>query len=158
MPFCERHDNSLTSRQRILIAGMSCLVISVLADGAVSRSPPRNANSGKTNSSAVGASSAPTPDQARGKRLFEGQCARCHGIQGGGGTGANLRRPKLRHAADDKSLFNLIRNGIPGAGMPGTFAMTDNEVRDVVAYVRSLGRIPTESLPGDPDQGRLIYC
>src|SRR5262249_53402698 len=120
-------------------------------------SPPRNANSGKANSSAVGASSAPTPDQARGKRLFEGQCARCHGIQGGGGTGANLRRPKLRHAADDESLFNLIRNGLPGTGMPFTFAMTDNEVRDVIAYVRSLGRIPPEPLPGDPDKGQLIY-
>jgi putative heme-binding domain-containing protein len=89
--------------------------------------------------------------------LFEGQCARCHGIQGGGGTGANLRRSKLQHAADDKSLFELIRNGIPGTGMPYIWAMTDNEVRDVAAYVRSLGRIPPEPLPGDPDKGQLIY-
>jgi putative heme-binding domain-containing protein len=41
--------------------------------------------------------------------------------------------------------------------MPFTFAMTDNEVRDVIAYVRSLGRVPPEPLPGDPDKGQLIY-
>src|SRR5262249_17851341 len=49
------------------------------------------------------------------------------------------------------------RNGIPGTGMPFTFAMTDNEVRDVVEYVRSLGRIPLEPLPGDPEKGRLLF-
>src|SRR5439155_11017619 len=82
---------------------------------------------------------------------------RCHGMQGGGGLGANLRLPKLRRAADDDSLFDLIRSGIPGTGMPFTFAMTDDEVRDVIAYVRSLGRIPPEPVPGDPDKGRLVY-
>jgi putative heme-binding domain-containing protein len=147
----------LTSRQQIVVAGMTCLVISVLAAGGVSQSPPRDATSGKTDSSAVGASSAPTPDPARGKRLFEAQCARCHGMQGGGGTGANLRRPKLQRAADDESLFDLIRNGIPETGMPDTWAMSDNEVRDVAAYVRTLGRTPPEPLPGDPDKGQLVY-
>jgi putative heme-binding domain-containing protein len=35
--------------------------------------------------------------------------------------------------------------------------MSDNEVRDVIAYVRSLGRVAPEPLPGDPDKGKLIY-
>ncbi len=104
---------------------------------------------------AVGAASA--PDEARGKRLFEGQCARCHGMQGGGGLGANLRRPKLRQAPDDASLFNVIRNGIFGTGMPSTWQMSDDEVRDVVAYVRSLGRVSPEPLPGDPEKGRGLF-
>jgi putative heme-binding domain-containing protein len=157
MPFYELRDNPLTSRQQILIAGVSCLVISILAAGAVSQSPPRKANSDKPKSSAAGVSPAPRPDQARGKRLFEGHCARCHGMQGGGGTGANLRRSKLQRASDDESLFDLIRSGIPESGMPDTWAMTDNEVRDVIAYVRALGRIPPEPLPGDPDKGQLVY-
>jgi putative heme-binding domain-containing protein len=78
-------------------------------------------------------------------------------MQGGGGTGANLRRPKLRQAPDDDSLFNLLRSGIPAAGMPSTWPLSDNEVRDVMAYVRSLGRALPEPLPGDPDKGRLIF-
>jgi mono/diheme cytochrome c family protein len=92
----------LTGQEQILIAGLSCLVLSVLAAGAASRCLPGNANSGS--SFPVRVPSKPTPDQARGKRLFEGQCGRCHGMQGGGGTGANLRRSKLRHADNDDSL------------------------------------------------------
>lgn len=156
MPRREPPPNLLTRHPHVWLAGLSCLVVSVLASGAGSQSP-RNANSDKPNASAIKASPAPTRDEARGKRLFEGQCARCHGMQGGGGTGANLRRPKLQRAADDDSLFDLIRSGIPGTGMPFTFAMTDNEVRDVVAYVRSLGRVVPEPLPGDPDKGQLVF-
>jgi putative heme-binding domain-containing protein len=151
------------SRQRILIASVSCLVIAFLACGAAGGSLPREANwdmqTGGTPvpPQSIGASPAKGPNQARGKRLFEGQCARCHGMQGGGGIGANLRRPKLRHAADDQALFDLIQDGIPGTGMPSMWAMTDDEVRDVVAYVRSLGRVSVEPLPGDPEKGKLIY-
>jgi putative heme-binding domain-containing protein len=78
-------------------------------------------------------------------------------MQGGGGTGANLRRAKLQRAPDDASLFDLIRDGIPESGMPYTWAMNDNEVRDVVAYVRALGRVAPEPLPGDPARGKLVY-
>jgi putative heme-binding domain-containing protein len=135
------------SRRRMLMAGMSCVALAVLAVGAASRS---------TCSPAVVTSSA-APEQARGKRLFEGHCGRCHGMQGSGGTGANLRRARLRHAGDDETLFNLIRKGIAGTGMPAMWALSDDEVRDVIAHVRSLGRVPAEPLPGDPDKGRLIY-
>jgi putative heme-binding domain-containing protein len=63
----------------------------------------------------------------------------------------------LSRAPDDDSLFDLIRSGIPESGMPYTWAMSDHEVRDVIAYVRSLGRVTPEPLPGDPDRGKLIY-
>ena len=154
MPVRQPRGISWTSRHQIVMAGLSCLVLSVLAAGAASQSRPRNPNPGKIDAPA---DKAPEPELARGKRLFEGQCSRCHGMQGGGGTGANLRRPRLRHANDDASLFNLIQSGIPGTGMPSTWAMTDSEVRDVVAYVRSLGRVPAEPLPGDPAKGLLVY-
>jgi putative heme-binding domain-containing protein len=139
---------SAPNQQKILVAALSSLVISTLAAGAVSQPPSR-----KANSPAVKAA----PDQARGKRLFEGHCARCHGMQGGGGTGANLRRPRLPRAPDDASLFDLIRDGIPESGMPYTWAMSDNEVRDVIVYVRSLGRVRSEPLPGDPEKGKRVY-
>ena len=157
MPFRQPRDNPRKDGQRVWVAGLSCLLFWVLAAGAVSQSPSRKANADKTNAPAVKAAPAPTPDQARGKRLFEGQCARCHGMQGGGGTGANLRRPRLPRAPDDDRLFDLLRDGIPESGMPDTWAMSDNEVRDVIAYVRALGRVTPEPLPGDPDKGKLLY-
>jgi cytochrome c oxidase cbb3-type subunit 3 len=99
----------------------------------------------------------PTDVLARGKRLFESRCARCHGIQGAGGTGANLRRPLLRRAPDDESLFSVIKEGVPGTAMTGTWFMTEREIRDVAVYVRSLGRTPSKPPPGDPKLGKLAY-
>ena len=152
MPFRGPRANVLAGRRPVVAAGVSCLAFSILAAGVDSRPGPP-----ESNLPPVGTSPAPARDLARGKRLFEGQCGRCHGVLGGGGTGPNLRRPKLRRAPDADSLFDLIRTGIPAAGMPFTFAMTDAEVRDVVAYVLSLGRVPPEPLPGDPAKGRLVY-
>jgi putative heme-binding domain-containing protein len=137
----------------MVVAATSCLLISALAGGAVSQSPSQKAN---TDTPAAKAASAPA-DQDRGKRLYEGHCSRCHGMQGGGGMGANLRRPKLERAPDDARLFDLVREGIPESGMPSAWVMGDNEVRDVIAYVRALGRVAPEPLPGDPAKGKLVY-
>src|SRR3954468_359698 len=65
-------------------------------------------------------------DVARGKQLFMGQCAPCHGPEGDGGKGANLARPVLPRAADDGALFRIIQTGIPGTEMPRTPALIDH--------------------------------
>ncbi|MBI3668053.1 MAG: c-type cytochrome [Acidobacteria bacterium] len=96
-------------------------------------------------------------DVARGQKLFFGHCATCHGPQGNGGRGANLARPKLRRAADDPSLFRLIRLGIPGTEMPETWDMTPREIWQVVAYVKTLGRSAVEAVPGDPRKGEELF-
>src|SRR2546422_103580 len=93
-------------------------------------------------------------DLARGKKLFEGQCALCHGQTAEGGRGPSLARPTLRRAADNDALVALIKNGVPGSEMEGAWQMTDREVRQVAAYVRSLGTMPQEKLPGDAARGQ----
>ncbi|HEY7285315.1 MAG TPA: c-type cytochrome [Vicinamibacterales bacterium] len=93
---------------------------------------------------------------ARGKVLFEAQCAYCHGADGDGGRGANLARPVLRHASTDEALFRVVNRGITGTGMPGN-AMSTRETWQVVAYVRSLGRVKHEPLPGDAARGANVY-
>ena len=98
----------------------------------------------------------PTGDPALGQRLFESQCAVCHGQTGTGGRGPNLHRAKLDHAADDKALRELIADGIPPE-MPGAWQLNPREVASVAAYVTSLGSIPVEPVPGDRQHGRAVY-
>jgi cytochrome c oxidase cbb3-type subunit 3 len=98
----------------------------------------------------------PIGDPAVGKRLFESQCALCHGQSGGGGRGPNLHRPKLNKAADDAELAKVISQGIQPE-MPGAWQLSPREVKSVVAYVRSLGSIPLEPLPGDPSRGERLF-
>jgi len=94
---------------------------------------------------------------ARGRTLFEAQCAYCHGADGDGGRGANLARPALRRAPTDEALFRVVNRGIPGTGMPGN-AMSARETWQVVAFVRSLGLVKREPLPGDAARGAQVYA
>jgi cytochrome c oxidase cbb3-type subunit III len=93
---------------------------------------------------------------ARGRTLFDAQCAYCHGADGDGGRGANLARTALRRAPTDEALFRVVNRGIPGTGMPGN-AMSARETWQVVAFVRSLGRVKREPLPGDAARGAQVY-
>jgi cytochrome c oxidase cbb3-type subunit 3 len=95
---------------------------------------------------------------ADGQRLFRVHCARCHGMQGNGGEGPSLQRARLKHVSDDESLFDVINNGIQGTGMPGTWAPNDDEIWQIAGFVRSLGRLPDESMPGDPVAGARVYA
>jgi cytochrome c oxidase cbb3-type subunit 3 len=95
-------------------------------------------------------------DIQQGKLLFEGLCSRCHGFEGAGGEGPNLNRP-LTRAQNDESLRAIIRDGIPDRGMPRVRRTTDNEQRQLIAYVRSLGRATPATGVGDAAKGGGVY-
>ena len=104
------------------------------------------------------ASSNAQPEQIeRGKTLFVASCARCHGIEGTGGEGPMLNRPELRNAVDDDARRTVIRGGIRGTDMPGTRHLNAADVAAVAVYVRSLGTLEAEQLPGDVDRGRELF-
>jgi cytochrome c oxidase cbb3-type subunit III len=96
-------------------------------------------------------------DLQAGEKVFLGQCAGCHGPKGEGGRGAVLAQPRLRHAPDDESLFLVIRDGIKGTEMPAGYALDTLETWQVAAYVRSLGKLPQESVPGNAQRGKEIF-
>src|SRR5262249_45709696 len=96
-------------------------------------------------------------DIQNGKQLFEGLCLRCHGFDGTGGEGPNLNRPTLTRSQDDEALRAIIRDGIPDRGMPRVRRTTDNEQRQLVAYVRSLGRAAPAARAGDVQKGNAVY-
>ena len=101
-------------------------------------------------------------DLAEGQRIFATQCSYCHGPKGEGGQGAVLAVPHLSHAPDDQALFRVIREGIPGTGMPAS-ALTTARIWQVAAFVRTLGRVSGSNSDGasrsigDARQGRQIF-
>ena len=126
---------------RAFVATISFLILSAAARSAAQQSPPATTS----------------PSAAAGKLVFEGHCALCHGIDGGGGRGPSLRRAKLTHAADDEALKSLIENGIQPE-MPPAWFLAPEEIANVAAYVRTFGHVPPEVLPGDPARGKAIYA
>jgi|TARA_B100000586_G_scaffold75929_1_gene53300 putative heme-binding domain-containing protein len=92
-----------------------------------------------------------------GNKLFRLHCARCHGISGEGGEGSNLASTSLRYAKDDLGFFEIIREGLPGTGMPGIRALTDDQRWKITSYIRSLNQISDVKMPGNPILGREIY-
>ena len=96
-------------------------------------------------------------DLQSGEKLFLGQCGRCHGPKGEGGIGAILAQPRLRRAPDEESLFHVIREGISGTEMPAGSTLSTREVWQLAAFVRSLGRVPIETVAGDPQRGLQVY-
>ncbi len=100
---------------------------------------------------------APDGSAAKGKPIFERYCGPCHGIAGGGGRGPRLNRPRLPHALDDAALRAVISNGI-SPDMPDAWYLSDEEIADVAAHIRSLGKTPSEKVPGDSSRGAAVYA
>ncbi|MGH9672916.1 MAG: c-type cytochrome [Bryobacteraceae bacterium] len=94
---------------------------------------------------------------AKGEKLFLNQCSLCHGAKGEGGRGSMLAVPKLSRAPDDDALVKVIEDGIPRTEMGGAWTMNEYEIRQVAAYVRTLGRVPRANVPGDPKRGEAVY-
>jgi len=88
--------------------------------------------------------------------LFLAHCSSCHGASGEGGRGPRLNVPRLLKAPDDAALSIVITNGVPGGAMPGT-RMTMEENRQLVAYVRSLGRAEAVESPGNRQRGESLF-
>ncbi len=102
----------------------------------------------------------PALDLDDGRVHYMASCARCHGVNGGGGEGPPLARSQLPRARDDAALLRIVREGISGTAMSGSWWLSDGESEAVVAYVRSLapsGPEGVEALTGDPTRGRALF-
>ena len=93
---------------------------------------------------------------AAGYRVYSSQCVQCHGGNGDGISGVDLRRGVFRRATSDDDLGRVISNGVPGAGMP-PFKLEPAELAGVIAFIRA-GFDQTASVRvGDPARGRALY-
>src|SRR5262245_57533009 len=82
-----------------------------------------------------------------GRRHFEAHCTACHGADGKGGErGPDIISTNNARRRTVDGLSELIRKGVPAAGMPG-FQLPDQELQELVAYVHFLSAPASESAP-----------
>jgi putative heme-binding domain-containing protein len=96
-------------------------------------------------------------DIDEGAATFRSYCATCHGIDGNEIAGIDLGRGVFRRAVSSQDLVQIIRNGIPGTGMPGS-GFSDQQASRVVAYLRQLSSEAQAGLgAGVPERGRTVF-
>jgi len=94
-------------------------------------------------------------DMAYGAAVYAAKCVTCHGPQGDGIGGVNLRSGTFRNAVIDRDLERFIRTGSP-AGMPA-FALDAADMTGIIAYLRNMNAFDAATVrAGDEARGRAI--
>jgi len=99
----------------------------------------------------------PDVDIAHGASLYTARCSVCHGAQGDGIGGVNLRSGKYRNAVTDRDLAGFIRAGSQAAGMP-PFALDDADMAGIIAYLRNMNSFDAATVKtGNVAAGRAVF-
>jgi mono/diheme cytochrome c family protein len=97
--------------------------------------------------------------QAHAKELYGQECALCHGETGDGKTDlakdmglklSDWTDPKTLAAKTDGDLFNVIRNGKDKMPAEPVGRAKDDEVRNLILYIRSLAKAQPAVAPETP--------
>ena len=91
-----------------------------------------------------------------GLTVYRAQCTTCHGDNGDGVPGVDLRSGQLRRAANDRELQAVITTGIPETGMPPADLDTA-ELAGIIAYLRNMNFEADVVTLGDPARGRIVF-
>jgi putative heme-binding domain-containing protein len=98
----------------------------------------------------------PRADIEYGAKLYAEQCSTCHGENGAGVAGVDLRSGKFRNAVTDPQLRTVITTGFPNAGMPA-FTFDSTELTGLIAYLRNMNTFDHGSLKsGDTTRGQAV--
>jgi len=96
-------------------------------------------------------------DIAYGARLYDAQCTTCHGANGDGVAGVDLRSGRFRNAVTDQDLTRVITTGIQGTGMLA-FKFDSSEIAGIIAYLRNMNAFDRRSMKaGDAGRGRTVF-
>lgn len=158
MPALNQSHKNYSSRQMLRCVILSCCLVAFFATLTCNLSIPNIFAQGQN-------PLAGDPKAAKlGESQFRANCAFCHGLGArGGGRGPDLTRAQKRHGSSDVDLFRTINEGVPGTAMPPNGAtqqgvgMTETEVWQVIAYIRSVQvRAPAQT-PGNTTHGKALF-
>jgi len=97
-----------------------------------------------------------TPESvAKGKELFQGTCANCHGIDGSGANGPNIQNAAANWGPE--GLYTRMTSGAIGTAMPNFTFLGDDKIWEIADYVSSLGQHGSGVQLGDAQKGKAIY-
>jgi len=104
---------------------------------------------------------------ARGKNLFIATCGFCHGANAKGGeSGPDLIRSVLvLHDENGNQIGPVIHNGRPGKGMPAFPSITQAQISDIAAFLKSRYQAAANRatyeiqniITGDPKAGEAYF-
>lgn len=123
------------SLDRYLVAGLVFMVVLIVGFGVYKvREPSLRKDA---------AASQQVAYREIGTKLFADNCASCHGKLAVGGSAPVLFAKEFLKGTSDNQIHSLIAGGVPGTDMPawglefgGT--LTDEQVRQITTYLRSL--------------------
>jgi putative heme-binding domain-containing protein len=95
---------------------------------------------------------------AAGHLLFNRTCTGCHGVDGGEGERAPaLVGDRRFFRLSEISIFDTIKNGIPGTAMP-PFNLPDDDIWRIVVWIRAMrGSASETAVPGDAALGAAVF-
>ena len=133
----------MTRKIVVLLAAMSVLAFLLAGCGGGNESES-NGNGGETESVASG-------DPEAGEELYQQNCSSCHGEDAKGlpNLGRDLTTSEFVHSNSDQELLAFVKEGrsiddpdnTTGVAMPpkgGNPALTDDQLLDIIAYIRTL--------------------
>lgn len=137
-----------------LLLFVATLIAVVTLANAASAQQPAAAPAAATAPAQKNPVKATAESQAKAKQIFSNDCSMCHNDNGNGKsdlatsmslTLPDLSDPKTLDSVPDADLFILIRNGKDK--MPGEDAgrAKDNDIWNLVTYVRNLSKVPGAS-------------
>lgn len=98
-----------------------------------------------------------------GAKLYDQNCANCHGYDGHGGVGIPLALPAFLKSVPDEYLSKTIRYGREGRVMPAFKYLSDAQIDAIVKHVRGFSNVKAATLTlgsvqGDKKNGARLYA
>ena len=90
-------------------------------------------------------------DAAKGKTIYTANCMACHGLAGDGAGPAamaldpkptDFTKPEFWKERTNAELKRVIKTGKPGTTMAPFPQLSDDDVADLIAYLRSFDKPP----------------
>jgi putative heme-binding domain-containing protein len=92
-----------------------------------------------------------------GAVLFRQECVFCHGVSARGGMrGPDLTTGAWTHGGSDQELVATITDGVPGTEMPAHAYLKEEEIGQIIAYLRTLQQ-PVTAPRGDATRGETLF-